>query len=486
MSINTDIDSDLALTLPQVDKIRTGIKGAFFVKQKREELLPSPSQSNDTKRDAEKYKMYLAGAEYDEFPKMTLNSMIGRMCIDKTEFEPDAKLSYLTMNADGDGLSLEGSIECAAAHILQVKYVVAVVDFAGLSSVSAKEVTAADVDMMMANASIKQYARESITKREFRVVNGRRQLSFIQFKECSTYLDEHMERQTSESYLSLGLDVNGNYYQQKTIKNDSDGEIVGEISYVTINSKSLKFIPAVILSDKEIDNDLPIDFGFLSPLVDLAIHMYNVSADYKYYMKQLAPTLMVSGMGAQEFEVFKKVNNRNYIEVGGSNMVDKDVKAEIISISGSTEAFSTYIQESKDKARSLGGVLPAESQTAKSATEAGINYAEQNAVLNPLINNLENGYKWLVTYCAMFHGLVSAEYDALVTYMTNVKLVLNRELSVITLDAQQVNAILSQYQGGLETRKGAIEQLIRLGYQKGEAETKLLELENEEPRITLT
>ena len=84
----------------ELKNVRTAILGSPFVKAEREALLPHPSSIDTTSKDAQmRYDAYLAGAEYDEFPKQTLKTLLGRMNFQSTAIELPERLSYLVENS---------------------------------------------------------------------------------------------------------------------------------------------------------------------------------------------------------------------------------------------------------------------------------------------------------------------------------------------------------------------------------------------------
>ena len=82
-----------------------------------------------------RYNAYLAGAEFDEFPKQTLKTILGRMKFNSLSVELPDKISYLIENIDNDGTSLVGAIENTAANIAAVT-VSLFADYRGLSGLA--------------------------------------------------------------------------------------------------------------------------------------------------------------------------------------------------------------------------------------------------------------------------------------------------------------------------------------------------------------
>lgn len=486
-NITIKYDPKLAIMLPEIEKIRTVLKGASFVKKKGQILLPSPNEVDKSSNQAlAQYRKYKAGAEFDEYTKQTQTSMIGKLNLDDFTPELDSAVDYLIDDADGDGLSLKGLTESLAKNALAVKWHVAAVDYRGLQSVTLESASVEDAERENPRAVIKQYPRESVVRAHFSTINGVKQLTFIMFLECGIKFNPETYTETTiKSYLILALDENGEYYQRKIVCGDNDEvESEGNRDYPLVGEQRLKFIPLEFASDCEIESELPCELGFLSPIADMCLHRYNVSADYKEALRKFVPTTDVFGMDDQDVESFTKINGRAYRATGQVNLwPSADIRIETTSTDGSLESFETYDEKSKQKIRSIGGVIPEYSQGDTSATEAMINASEQNAVLNPLVSGIESAVKNLIAYCAMFEGAVSPELVS--RYASdNVTFDMPRDFAKVAPDTEAGRFVLEMVNSRIMTKEQALKKLIALGWHEGEFETLFNEIELIEPEIT--
>ena len=486
-NITIKYDPKLAEMLPEIEKIRTVLKGASFVKKKGQILLPSPNEVDKSSNQAiAQYNKYKAGAEFDEYTKQTQTSMIGKLNLD--DFTPmlEPEVAYLIDDADGDGLSLKGLTESLAKNALAVKWHVAAVDYRGLQSVPIESASQEDAERENPRAVIKQYPRESVVRAHFSTINGVKQLTFIMFLECGIKFNPETYTETTiKSYLILALDENGEYYQRKIVYGDNDKvESEGERDYPVVGGQRLKFIPLEFASDCEIESELPCELGFLSPIADMCLHRYNVSADYKEALRKFVPTTDVFGMNDQDVEAFNKINGRAYRATGQVNLwPSSDIKIETTSTDGSLESFEKYDESSKQKIRSIGGVIPEYSQGDTSATEAMINASEQNAVLNPLVSGIESAVKNLIAYCAMFEGKVSPELVS--QYASdNVTFDMPRDFAKVAPDTEAGRFVLEMVNSRIMTKEQALKKLIALGWHEGEFDALFKDIEMIEPEIT--
>jgi hypothetical protein len=486
MSINLTSDTNIALMLPEVLKIRTVIKGAPFIKFGGQIYLPSPNEVDKTSDQAvQQYKKYKAGAEFDEYTTQTLQSMLGKLNLDDFTPEVEPRLEYLINNVDGDGCTLKALTENLAANILGVKWHIAAVDYQGLQGVALDSVTIEDAEKLNPRAKIKQYSRESVLKAYFSTINGRKQLSFIMLLEYGERFDQdtYMALEV-KSYLILALDENGDYYQQKVVEADGDGMSVGKPDYVTVKGQRLKFIPLEIVSDSDVCHELPQRLGFLNPIADICLHRYNVSADYKEALRKFVPTTDVFGMTDNDVEAFETVNGRKYRAIGQTNVwPTAEIKVQTSSTDGSLLSFESYDETSKNKIRSIGGVVPEYSTGDTSATEALINSSEQNSNLNPLVSGIESSMKMLIAYCAMFEGLTTQENVN--DYAGSIQFDMPRDFAKLSPDTEAGRFVIEMINSRLMTREQATKKLIALGWHEGELDNIMTELGNIEPDITI-
>lgn len=477
---------EAAFMRPHIDIVRACVKGAIFVKR-MPQLLPHPSQV-DTKSAAQqaRYQMYVAGAEYDNFPLTTLLSMLGKMKIDDMNFDLPEAIKYLEEDADGDGISLKGMIDQCARNVIQTKWHVLLADYMGMSDLGLEETSMSDLtdeekgkfyqlddqgqvkvddngvplkrtfspgelEEMGLRASIKQYKREDVIDWHFARINGRMQLDYLILKEVGEeFAPQSAGRTQIDSYLLLGIDDIG-YYQTKIV-NVIDGEYqTGEKNYPKVKGEYLKFIPAEVVCDEEFKSGaMPQELGYLSLLTDLALARYRVSASYKEALENLLPTVNVFGINSSEWEQFKEVNGRDYIASGARTpnvWSNESAKMEILESQQSLTQFEDYFERNEKKVRALGGVFETDKTGVRTATEV-INEAEgQSAILTPTVGSIEAGLRRMVLYCGMFEGIFGQ--DNLEDNMDKIGLTLPREFAVRKLSVEEVKELREQYLAGL-------------------------------------
>lgn len=468
---------DYTLMQEELDNVRTALLGSPFVKAKRELLLPHPSSIDTTSKEAVmRYNAYLAGAEFDEVPGQTLKTIMGRMNFPAMTVELPDRISYLEQNIDNDGTSLIGAVENAAANVAAVKWHCLVADYRGLSGLAIDEVSKADVAAMNPRATVKQYPRESVVWWNYERIDDAMQLTFIMLRE--TQLDFNQQTFVGtiiESFLILSLDEDGNYYQQKLVRNTAGaGYEMGERDYVLVGNQPLKWLPVEIVSDEELNPGvLPKNLGYLAPICDLTLHRYRVSAEYKEAMRMIAPTVNTSGWTqlGWDTEFPKMNNNRGYIitGTGGINNLPEGVTMEVISASVELAGYERYFKDSESKLRALGASFATEQSKEQTATEASIANSEQTARLVSMAYQLEAAFKRVILYAGAFEGLWGV--DDIESNLDQIQLMLNKEFAEQKMSPADRDGVRNDYLSGLINKEEALKQLERGGILISDAET---------------
>lgn len=457
-----------------IDGVRDAVRGQYAVKRKSYIYLPHPSELDSTSiKSINRYKTYMAGAEFDEFPSQTLSATLGKFKMDAATIELPSSVEYLEEDANGDGQSMRALMELSASEVLQVKWQVLVSEYQGLSGLDISQMSKADVDALAPRSSIKSYRRESVIDWEFERKNGVMQLVYIVFREEGyEFNPETRVRKEVKTDLILALDEEGNYYQQKNV----DGAD-GEKDYVTVGGQPLKWLPVTIIADQELESGkLPEALGFLSPIVDLAYARYRVSADYKEAMRSLPPTTYTKGWKSGDMDTFREANGRDYIETGAGSVNNLPGEVDVTIEGADTElgGYERYFQDNERRVRALGGVFTTDDQGDRTATEASIDSAERVAKLENIASSIERGYKRAVLYCAMFEGTYAP--DQLESAMDDVTIDLPRDFAKAKLSPEEVDRIILLVDRGLMTTDQAVSKLVEGGWHGEDAQQIIDEL----------
>lgn len=473
--------TESALMLPEIVKIRDCVKGAFFVKAKGALYLPHPSAIDTTSPEAQmRYKQFKDNAQFQGIPSQTLKAWVGKVDPSKTQSEVPKELEYLLSDVDGDGMSLKDAISETLSNVYQVHWHVLVADYQGLTVENQNDVSATDIKSAKPRAVAKQYTRENVFNWHFSRVNNAMQLTFILLREELESFDQFsMLRTKYNSYLALALDEEGNYYQQR-FDDYSDGRAlsIGERNYAIVKGQKLKWLPVrIIVGEPRQSGSMPMEMGYLSPIVDLTLHNYLISANKAETRESLSPTLNYYGVGTNEWEVFKEVNGRSYVGTGShaANLWSTGVQAEILSSNTDMSSFSNDIKENNDEMRALGASFPTDSTTEKTAKEVSVDSAEQTSRLTTIAQSVEDGWRFIFLCCGMFEGLWSQ--DNLEQNLGKVKISLNKEFSNAKLTAQEVQQVIAIRMSGGYDQEEYIRVLAKGGWTESEADELLARLD---------
>lgn len=477
--LTMDTHPDYADYKAEIKKVRDCVEGSTRIKACAYTYLPHPSNIDTTTDFAkQRYREFIAGAEFDGQPADTLQTLIGKMQLKNATVELPDSVNYLVDDIDGDGTSIVGAVEYAASNVIQAKFHVVVADYNGLTDADINELSLADRQQLNLRAKVKQYTRENVIDWNFSKVNGKTQLSYLLLLERVTDFDQATQtRDEIESYLVLALDENGQYYQRKLLRGAQVDE--GEVSYITVNGQPLNFIPAEIVADQEnAINEMPKGSGFLSKICDASLHKYEVSAYHKEAIRNLAATIMTKGWKRGDMDLFKEINGgREYLATGGMqvNNLPNNVEYDILSAGGAVEPFQWYFTYIDKKILSMGGSAKQEMSN-MTATEADINASEQNAKLRTIRDNLESCFTRLVNYCMMFEGALPMDSVFAKNDAVNINLPSDFETPKLSVD--EVRVIIEMVTVGLKTREQAVTMLSQGGWDYQDAELTILELED--------
>lgn len=431
-------NSTLSNCVDSLSAMRRAIDGAKAVKDSGYVDLPHPSSLDKTSTEQiQRYQEYQKGAEFLEFPGHTLRTMLGMMNIDGADVELNSSLDYLISDSDGNGVDLTDSMQCTASEVLQVKWQILVAEYNGLQGVDTKKLSVAEFAQINAKANIKAYSRESVIDYHFQHANGVYQLVYIALDNGSRVMNMNTrELEDVKSVLILALDSDGNYYQQKIV----DGE-EGEKISVTVDQKPLKWLPVVIASDEPLSSHLPAQLGYMSPIVDLAYHRYNSSAQYKESMWRLPPTTMVKGAKKGDAEIFKEMNGRERIVMGTSNVLPKGYDVEVIAAGVSLEGYERYLESNKKDVRAVGGIFQGDETIEKTASQSRIESQQMVAKAITVIDSVESAYIRCIAYCGMLMGTYKPM--DIESNFEDVKININRDFAQPKLTPEEV----MQYRG---------------------------------------
>lgn len=469
-----DIDTheQYDITIADVVKVRDFLSGEPAVKRKKTLYLPHPNtaQSKNPGQD-ERYNAYLMGGEVDGFPALTLDSMIGRLNRNPIKIDLPDQLRYLEQDSDGDGSSLQESVETVANNILAVNYHVLLAEYSRVDS-SITELSVEEKRNMGLRSYIKQYYRENLYDWSFGKVGGRLQLTYVKL------VTQDVKRDPDGAYLEtieLDLILDDKGYRQEITKYKNQKPMDSEVIRPMAMGKALDYIPIeIVTADRTPKGIIPLKTGYIAPLVYKAHHRYQVSADLKEKLRIMQDTSYSSGWTEAKKEEFNAINGRQFFAFGSGvhNFLPQEVEIDILKLEADGDAHFKYLEMNAEEVQALGGRFNT-SDKEVTATEIVANASEEIAELNLIANNIESAFKRIICYVGVFEGLEMAPDDVIFT--------LNREFIDQKMSPDEVKSVRETYLDGLMNREQAIQKLVDGGFIRGEIDEILSEIDNDLP-----
>lgn len=463
-SYNQTIDAVLAA--------RDAVEGTPAIKNgpRASVYLPNPwADCNDSSDD--KYPSYKSRAEYDNFPARTESGYLGALNSTPANFEDiPADVQYLINDSDGDGLSLQESIEITQSNILEVKFHGLLADFNGVTDIDDKVLTKAQAIQAGIKANIKQYPRESITDWSFANINGKNQLSYVKLSECVSQINtETFAREEVINQLVLALDEEGFYFQQQILKNSKGDDVFEERIYPENNGGRMDFIPFEFCVDqKKESKTIPKALGILYPVCLKAISRYQVSADLKLALFNTAsPTMWSSGWTQSNYESYKDMTGNDKVKVGSNAHLPlpEGASAGYLQWDADSNALFEYMVRNEKEAKALGARFNTEDPKDEAVGVAKIRTEEELSSLVNIQSSIEESYKRVIEWCYLF---MSNNQE-----MPDFSITLNKEFNKVKLTPQERKSILDDFMGGLIDREEAYKQLKNGGILEEEVDVLL-------------
>lgn len=446
--------------LPSVQLVRTAIEGPAAIKRGGMTYLPHPSMIDKTSTaQIARYEAYIGRAEFDSSCAQTKIELMGAYTRAAHEINLPESIKYLESDSDGDWMRLADSINITSGNCLEVKYHFLLAEFESPEIPEGVQISKAEKAKLNQRAKIVHYPRESLTNWDFGVVNGRMQLTHAVLTSTSTELNEDFKEVITKTQLLLNLDSDGFYRQKLIVQSGTENDSESEWIYPRAMGKKLDFIPAEIVVDQRVfAGTLPRATGYLAPIALKDVARYQVNADLKEKLAVLQDTINTSGWTESAWEEFKRINGREYIATGvnESNQFPAGVEFEVMKMAADGDAHFRYIAENEKQTRALGGRYDTEPDTSNTATEAAIKSAKENAVLTMLAANVEQSYRRLAAYCALYEGQTISPDE--------IEITLNRQFSSGKMSPEEAKSIIEQRDAGLMSGVTATKLLRAGGY----------------------
>jgi len=296
-------------------------------------------------------------------------------------------------------------------------------------------ITVAQAEAYGLRPMFQKYEADSILNWKQERINNVMMLTLVVLKEEAALNSDQFSHVCEDRYRVLDL-VNG-VYRQRVFRIDDKGndEQVGGDIIPLMNNQPLNFIPFEFIGVDDVGPE--IDTPPLMDLVDMAIHHYQVSADYEHgcHFSGL-PTLFISGYNADNAQP----GQPNKIYIGGPSancLPDPNAKAYFVETSSNFTALRENLNEKKAEMAVLGARMLEQQQKSVSSADT---IRERSAGEQSQLAGMAQITGMSLTKCLQWMALWSgADGD--------VKYEINKDFVPASITAQELTA----YVGALQT-----------------------------------
>ena len=412
-------------------------QGQAAVKAGREDYLPRPNPSDQSKEADDRYENYLARAVYYNAVGRTIQGLVGAVFKDTPDIQVPPDLEYVQSDIDGAGISIYQQSQGVLEDILTAGRCALMVDMPATEGATTRAQQAAQGILARCNV----YKADNVINWRTERIGGRVMLTLVVLYEVTeTQTEDGFGYEKEPQYRALLL-RNGQYMVQVWRKTEAGNWALSE-EYTPVDGagRPWREIPFTFVGS--VNNDAHVD---PLPMFDMAVinlAHYRNSADYEdsvFFCGQVQPWM--SGLDESWVDMLEKKG----IVVGSRQILPLPQGGQF----GYEQAQpNTLVKEAMDQKEAqmiaLGARLIERGQAVKTATEAqGENEAE-HSVLSLAAQNVSEAYMKALQWMGAF---INVSGDTV--YM------LSQEYGFERMSAQERAQLMAEWQSGLIAKKDA-------------------------------
>lgn len=446
------IRQELLDLLPQYELIRDAIAGEVAIKNAGDKYLPRPDPSDNSRENKERYKAYIRRAVFYNVTRRTLSALVGQVFMRPALIEYPALLEPMIKNATGNGVSLELTAKRALNYTLAYSRAGVYVDY---PSVDAEVTTLSDLQSGKIRPTINVVSPMEIINWKTRSIGAEEVLAMVVIAEDFCAMDDGFETEYEPQWRVLGLDEEGNYYQE-IWREESKSTRFKRAEYYKYemiyprgaNGELLREIPFMFIGGE--NNDANPDNPHLYDLASLNISHYCNSADYEESVFVSGqPTLVISGIDDQ----WKK-DSGGTARVGSVGGIGVPMGGDAKLIQAQPNSLVQKAMEMKEKQMiALGARVVEDRAVQRTATEVSLDSASQSSILASVTRNVNEAMNWALDWAAVFVGIEKSS----VTFK------LNTDFDVSKMNSEDRRQLLAEWQNGAITFEEMRFQLSKSG-----------------------
>lgn len=454
------IRDEIVALMPQYELIRDALAGEVAVKEAGDKYLPRPDPSDLSRENKERYKSYLRRAVFYNVTRRTLSALTGQVFMRPAEIVYPEIMEPVIKNASGTGVSLELTAKRALNYTLAYSRAGVYVDY---PSVDDTVTTLADIQSGRIRPTINVVSPMEIINWRTKNIGAEEVLSMVVIAEYFCANDDGFEVSHEPQWRVLGLDSEGNYYQEIWREESSTSRYKRsqyyrhEIIYPRgAAGELLREIPFMFIGSD--NNDANPDNPHFYDLASINIAHYCNSADYEESVFVSGqPTLVISGVDDQ----WKK-DSGGSARVGSVGGIGVPMGGDAKLIQAQPNSLVQKAMEMKEKQMvALGARVVEERSVQRTATEASLDSASESSILASVTRNVNEAMNWALKWAAQFIG-INTDF---------VEFHLNTDFEISKMKSEDRRQLLAEWQNGAITFEEMRTQLAKSGIATEEDES---------------
>jgi len=441
---------------PQWQKTRDCVEGPSAVKARGVTYLPMPNPDDQSNENKSRYNAYKARANFVNFTKHTKTGMVGLVFRKPMKSELPSNIEYLKDDATGGGLSLEQLVKSVLGGILETGRDGLLVDYPAAE----EGLTAAQVRDMDLRANILNYPAESIINWDTEVINGVRKLSLVVLKEPHKKYAEDGFSYEQVTWYRVLWKPNGSYMQSlfdedynpvtEFVPRKADGSLWSEIPFIFVGAEN---------------NDETVDEAPLYDMAEINLAHYRNSADYEESSFMVGqPVLTVAGLN----ETWVKDVLGGTVNLGSRGIIPLPVGGDAKLLQANPNQMPAEGMKDKEAQMIKIGARIIQDNTGNETAEAAkIRFAGQNSQLASIVGNITDALAKCIGWIFEFMGGESG-----------FELEINTHFYDVTLDAQQVMAMIQLADRGDIAKTDVRDNLRKTGWLRSDKTDEEIDEEN--------
>lgn len=434
------------------ERIRDVLEGEDAVKRAGTKYLPKPNASDTSAENSERYNAYIARAQFYESTQRTLSGLVGQVFAIDPVIELPQSLESLKTDLDGNGVSLESSLEQAVSAVVAYARAGVFVDYPRQEGPTTVE----QRDSGLIRPNIIYYSPFSIINWRTRKIGAVMKLSMVVLAETHEDQSDAFETKYLAQWRVLELDEAGIYHvkvyrRKETDNNEVKGEIELVESFIPTDAKGdfFKEIPFSFIGSLN-NNEHP-DKPPLEGIASLNLGHYRNSADYEeacYMVGQ--PTVWASGLDRKWIsEVFKDQT----LYIGSRSVIPLPANGSLGIVQAQANSMPFEAMKLKEKQMTaLGAKLVESAQVQRTLGEKRLEEAASASILVTCVKNVQAAYLKAFEWAKKFHGETG-----------EVKISISTDFAISRLDPNERVALLNEWTNHGITTKEYRTQLRKAG-----------------------